>query len=104
MKSFYAIYACLKYKIYSIADHQYPASDSRSIGAEPAIYTNRVGLAPELFTLFNLFALLLVLKVAVDYAIFFQMADSDDTTLAVTLAAGIFNAFLLAPLIGCRRP
>lgn len=94
-----------------------------------------LGWCRELFTLFNLFALLLVLEVAIDYAVFFQMAaaanDSNDkrntTTLAVslsafttlmaygllatsetaivhafgvTLASGIFTAFLLAPLIG----
>ncbi len=53
-----------------------------------------LGWRGELFTLFNLFALLLVLEIAVDYAIFFQMADDaaasdkrDSTSLAVTLSA-----------------
>lgn len=55
-----------------------------------------LGWCGELFTLFNLFALLLVLEVGIDYAIFFQMADSGEvdanekrhsTALAIALSA-----------------
>ncbi|WP_427500725.1 MMPL family transporter [Methylomonas sp. MED-D] len=89
-----------------------------------------LGWRGELFTLFNLFALMLVLEVGVDYAVFFHLAGSerrDSTGLAVTLSAfstllaygllalsstaivhafgltlavGITTAFLLAPLVG----
>ena len=52
-----------------------------------------LGWRGELFSLFNVFALLLVLEAAVDYAVFFQMAGDeggdkrDSTALAVTLSA-----------------
>lgn len=94
-----------------------------------------LGWLQELFTLFNVFALLLVLEVSLDYAVFFQMAKNqadamdkrNSTSLAVTLSAlttllaygllatsstaivhafgitlavGVFSAFLLAPMIG----
>jgi predicted exporter len=91
------------------------------------------GWFDQLFSLFNLFALLLVLGIGVDYAAFFYLAGErrTSTSLAVTLsglttllsfgllavssteivhafgftvAVGIVAAMLAAPLIGKKRP
>lgn len=90
-----------------------------------------VHFAGSNFSLFNLFALLLVVGISIDYAIFFHLADTDDetTVLAIalsaatttmafgllslsstavvqafgqTLVAGIVAAFLLGPLASAR--
>jgi predicted exporter len=97
-----------------------------------AVSLAMLGWFDQLFSLFNLFALLLVLGIGVDYGIFFFMAGDKrfSTALAVTLsaittllsfgllavsstaivhafgftvAAGILTALLLAPLVGIKR-
>ncbi|WAK02119.1 MMPL family transporter [Methylobacter sp. YRD-M1] len=94
-----------------------------------AVSLAMLGWFDQLFSLFNLFALLLVLGIGVDYGIFFFLAEDkrSSTSLAVTLsaittllsfgllaisstaivhafgftvAAGILTALLLAPLVG----
>ncbi|MGJ0493153.1 MMPL family transporter [Methylobacter sp.] len=94
-----------------------------------AVSLSMLGWFDQLFSLFNLFALLLVLGIGVDYGIFFFLAEDkrSSTALAVTLsaittllsfgllavsstaivhafgftvAAGILTALLLAPLVG----
>ncbi|WP_228779194.1 MMPL family transporter [Methylobacter sp. BlB1] len=94
-----------------------------------AVSLSMLGWFDQLFSLFNLFALLLVLGIGVDYGIFFFLAEDErsSTSLAVTLsaittllsfgllavsstaivhafgftvAAGILTALLLAPLVG----
>jgi predicted exporter len=96
-----------------------------------AVSLSMLGWFGQLFSLFNLFALLLVLGIGVDYGIFFFLAEDkrSSTSLAVTLsaittllsfgllavsstaivhafgftvAAGILTALLLAPLVGRR--
>ncbi len=90
-----------------------------------------MGWFDQLFSLFNLFALLLVLGIGIDDAVFFFLAEDKRacTSLAVTLSAlttllafgllavsstqivhafgftvatGIFTALMCAPLIGFR--
>lgn len=97
-----------------------------------AVSLAMLGWFDQLFSLFNLFALLLVLGIGVDYGIFFFLAGDkrSSTALAVTLsaittllsfgllavsstaivhafgftvAAGILTALLLAPLVGLKR-
>jgi predicted exporter len=96
-----------------------------------AVSLAMLGWFDQLFSLFNLFALLLVLGIGVDYGIFFFLAENErsSTSLAVTLSAittllsfgllagsstaivhafgftvatGISTALLLAPLVGRR--
>ena len=49
-----------------------------------------IGWTGNLFSLFNLFALLLVVGISIDYAVFFHLNDGEHrtTTLAVSLSAG----------------
>jgi predicted exporter len=90
------------------------------------------GATGQLFSLFNLFAMLLVLGIGIDYAVFFHLGGSRNlpTALAVILSAGttlaafgvlsfsdtavisafggtlfggIATAFLVAPLAGVAR-
>lgn len=98
-----------------------------------AVALATLGWFGQLFSLFNLFALLLVLGIGVDYAMFFFMAGDrrTSTSLAVTLSAlttllafgllavsatqmvhafgftvatGIVTALLIAPLVNAKAP